>query len=693
MPAKRIDIEKFCPVCDRKFGAEDDLTDCPADGGLLMPVKSDPLIGTLVAGKFEILNLVGAGGWSVVYGARHTKLDRMVAFKVLRADLASTAERIQRFEREARIISSLSHPHICAVYDYGILDSGQPYLVLEYLTGRTVAEILADSGIMPIETTVSLLKQSANALSAAHTKGIIHRDLKPANLMVVEHQGAQSVKIIDFGLAKTYEALEADQLTHTGLTIGTPTYMSPEQVRGSVLDARSDVYSFGCVMYEMLTGKAAITGRNTFEIMQNHLEYVPKIGDGQKVPQALQDITLDCLSKAADQRYQSMHELEMDLDSFQRRGKIKGRNKQLIKILAKGKGRVTVGTVVLGLVLVGALFAAKVGAPNAVSTAGNDTAASLFDSKLARLDRLSQADQSAEAEKYGDHLIVELKSQGLEYSPQMVRVGQAMSTLLIKHGKKAAVAPYVHLRLAAQQRLLRKGSDEYLDAHQQAMTDLLGTDQRKVGSLPAQVVALTEDKYGPDSKEVCSPLESLAWSQLVYGKFQDSENTFKRLLTLLKKYYSPHDFLYVRTLGNLSWVECNLRQFEKARAYSKQALALVGEGSPRFHQDLLTTSALAEQKCGNFDTAIDYFRQAIVIAQKVDGFEATKISGDLGRCYLEAKRYKEAEPILRQAIQNIDKTWGSESANYRLCLSDYVELLRRTGRSAEADKIEATGKL
>lgn len=690
MSAKRIDIEKYCGTCNKRFGPEEDLTTCPEDGGLLMPIKHDPLIGSVVAGKFEILDLIGAGGWSTVYRARDTKLGRMVAFKLLRADLASTAEKMQRFEREARIISALSHPNICSVYDYGILPNGQPYLVLEYLTGQTIAEVILSSGVFSPQSTVALMKQTANALTAAHAKDIVHRDLKPANLMLVEERGVQLIKIIDFGLAKTLGALEADQLTHTGLTLGTPSYMSPEQVRGVVLDARSDVYSFGCIMYEMLTGICPISGRNTFEIMQNHLEMVPSIPDpSEQIPQPLKDIVLRCLSKDASERYQSMAELEADLDSFGKTGKLNRRKKPLLNLVSKQRQQVRfVG--ICAVVLAGLLFTWL---QSPLRHESRPALGASFESKFQQLEKALQTDNSVEAKRLGGALIAELRASGKENSPQTVQVAKAMSTYLQKNEEREEAGRYILLALAAQDAMLPKGSDAYLKAHREAIAGLTSGDHKKIEPYYAELLSLTEARYGPSSKEVCQPLESLAWSQLVNRKYQQSDANFTRLFLLVKRYYNPHDYLYVHTLGNLSWVDCNLGDFKKARIYAEQALTLVDDSSPRFHQDLLTTAGLAERKCGYYDKAISDFQQAETIARTVDAGDACRIAGDLGHCLLEAKRYREAAAVLQDAIPKIEKDQGSRSASYKLCLGDFIEVLRRMGQNDKANAIEAAGRI
>lgn len=694
MSARRIDIEKFCPSCAGKFAADNDLTHCPQDGELLLPVKHDPLIGKVVAGKYEILEFVGAGGWSQVYRAQDIKLGRPVAFKILRAELASTQEKMNRFKREARIISSLSHPNICLVYDYGIIENGQPYLVLEYLVGKTVEQRLAERCTETVPDTVKLLKQAANALNAAHSQGIIHRDLKPGNLMILDQDGELLVKIIDFGLARTFESFEQEMLTHTGLTIGTPKYMSPEQVRGGVLDARTDIYSFGCVLYEMLIGRSPINGNNTFEIMQNHLEVVPVMEDPDgKIPQALKDLTLNCLIKDATERYVSMREVESDLLSFEKTGKIKRHKKSWTGLFTRRKRKIAAGVVAACLMLT-CIAVGKSMAPHTVPGSGAGSAGqSAFDIQLLELKKAAQSDHPNEVAQVADRLVSQLNSQGQARAPQMVAVATTATKYFRESNEPERALPYVKLALTAQQATLPNDGEEYLHAYRDGVAALVDCKEPKIEPYLIQLLLLTEAKYGKDSKEACQALESLV-SYTVNLNFPLSKERLTRLLVLQEKYYNQHDYAYLHSLQRMTWVCTNLGQFEKARTYAEKDLSLMSDKLPaRFRKDVLCDAALAEKKCHHYDKAVQYFKEAKTVAQSVDTPDADKIGGDLGRCLLEAKNYKEAEPILRDSVKRLETTWGTESATYRLCLSDYVDLLRKTSREKEASAIEAAGKI
>ena len=272
-------------------------------------------------GPYEILSPLGAGGMGEVYKARDTRLGRTVAIKVL-PDHLSSPEARQRLAREAKTISALSHSHICALYDVGNQD-GVEYLVMEYLEGETLAERLA-RGAVPIAQTLRFGGEIASALEAAHRRGIAHRDLKPANVMLTR----SGVKLLDFGLAKvlspvgpienlTTAPTEAD-LTREGTILGTVAYMAPEQIEGKPMDARTDIFALGIVLYEMATGKKAFSGTSQASLLSNVLRAEPPpISAAQPgSPPALDRLVRVCLAKDPAERWQSAHDVGLQLGSI-----------------------------------------------------------------------------------------------------------------------------------------------------------------------------------------------------------------------------------------------------------------------------------------------------------------------------------------------------------------------------------------
>jgi eukaryotic-like serine/threonine-protein kinase len=271
-------------------------------------------------GPYEILDALGAGGMGEVYRARDTRLDRTVAIKILPEQLSSDPTRKERFEREAKTISSLNHPHICVLHDVGSQD-GISYLVMECVEGETLAKRL-EKGPLPLEQVLKYGMQIADALDKAHRSGVVHRDLKPGNIMLT----SSGAKLLDFGLAKPVAALtsvatltaavtQSSPMTEQGAIVGTFQYMSPEQVEGKELDGRSDIFSLGAVLYEMLTGQRAFQGKSQLSVASAILEKEPAPITVVKptTPLALDRVIRKCLAKTPDDRWQSASDLASEL--------------------------------------------------------------------------------------------------------------------------------------------------------------------------------------------------------------------------------------------------------------------------------------------------------------------------------------------------------------------------------------------
>jgi serine/threonine protein kinase len=256
-----------------------------------------PLSAGTRLGPYEILSALGAGGMGEVYRARDTRLERDVAIKVLPEQFAADPDRLRRFEHEARAIAALNHPHICQLHDIG-----PGYLVLEYIEGEPLR------GPMAVEQALPLALQMVSALEAAHRRGILHRDLKPVNIMVTREGTA---KLLDFGLAKFVSADADATRTLDGTVLGTAAYMSPEQAQGQSLDARSDVFSFGAVLYETLSGRRAFGGSSMADVLSAVLRDDPR---PIQAPPELERIVRRCLAKQPGQRFQTMGELRAALE-------------------------------------------------------------------------------------------------------------------------------------------------------------------------------------------------------------------------------------------------------------------------------------------------------------------------------------------------------------------------------------------
>lgn len=334
-------IGKVCPTCLFKYSP--DLERCPDDNSILAVIKRDPFIGKMIADKYQIIEILGMGGFSTVYKAEQTSLRRVVAVKILHAEFVDKPDKIRRFQHEAESISTLVHSNVASVYDYGVLAQGQPYLVLEYAPGKTLSAVLSETKVLSPERAVNIFIQCCDGVAAAHRKGIIHRDLKPSNIVLLEsEEGIEHVKVLDFGLAKVIsgDGSAHENLTLTGEVLGTPAYMAPEQCMGTAMDLRTDIYCFGCVMYEALSGKLPLEGDSSYEVMHKHINEAPITlsKSGASVPTRLVRIVNKALQKDPDDRYQNFEELkdalmgvEPDFTSEIKSVLFSGRNAKLSK--------------------------------------------------------------------------------------------------------------------------------------------------------------------------------------------------------------------------------------------------------------------------------------------------------------------------------------------------------------------------
>ncbi len=311
--------ERFgCPKCLSVFRSG--FPRCPLDGSVLQHLTDDPLIGFVLAERYVIESLIGEGGMGRVYRARHIRMSRRFAIKVLFGDLAADGKARSRFSREAESSSRLSHPNVVSVVDFGETDEGLLYLVMEHIEGEELHRVGCTQAPFSTARALNLLRQLARGLGHAHDRGLVHRDFKTENVLITVDGEDEHARIVDFGIAVIGEMTQPEQrLTTEGMVLGTPAYMSPEQSTGEGIDHRADLFSLGVMLYEMLSGKLPFDGSPIAMAKANLAARVPPIAErvpGLRADRRLEAIALQLMAKEPEQRFASAGALLTHLDQL-----------------------------------------------------------------------------------------------------------------------------------------------------------------------------------------------------------------------------------------------------------------------------------------------------------------------------------------------------------------------------------------
>jgi len=312
-----------CPKCQKRL--DDGPNFCPACGEDLRGLTpasntlAGPWSGAIIDGRYRLTEKLGEGGMGSVYKVEHVRMGKVLALKVLRPDIAVDKKIKQRFQQEARVVSKLSHPNTIQVFDFGELEDGSLYIAMEYISGRDLAWLLRAHGSVPERRATSIAAQVLASLGEAHEQNIIHRDIKPANVMLVKRKdGEDLVKVLDFGIAKLTEDEQRKHITGVADFLGTPAYMSPEQAKGEPLDARSDLYSVGAMLFELVTGRGPFMGPSPLSIVTQHMtEDPPRFDDiapDKYLSGALEQVVRKALAKRREDRFASADQMRAALE-------------------------------------------------------------------------------------------------------------------------------------------------------------------------------------------------------------------------------------------------------------------------------------------------------------------------------------------------------------------------------------------
>jgi serine/threonine protein kinase len=310
-----VAFETYCPACSKRF--PDGIEVCPDDGSPLLRVPEEDLVGKTVDRRYRISEIIGQGGMGIVYRAEHQMLQREVALKVVRRDVVQDETAVKRFLTEARAIATLKNPHTVTIYDSGVTEDGALYYTMELLTGQPLSRPLRREGALDYRRAGDIVAQVCESLEEAHAMGILHRDIKPDNIFLVREKGREFAKLVDFGIAKVLGEASDGPMTRTGMLVGTPRYLSPEQVAGEPVGATTDLYALAVVLYELLTGSPPFSGETPAQIMMMHVQDipqpVPERNPSVTIPVALDKFIRAALEKDPRKRHQTASEFRQAL--------------------------------------------------------------------------------------------------------------------------------------------------------------------------------------------------------------------------------------------------------------------------------------------------------------------------------------------------------------------------------------------
>ena len=306
---------KYCPICERNYG--DDVQVCQMDGATLkiFGARQDPYVGKVIKNRYKVIKKVGEGGMGTVYLAEQMSVGRKVALKLLQGNYATDDEFIGRFRREARLAASLNHRHIVTVYDFDQGDDETLFIAMEYLDGGKLSDVIRRDGPLSIGRAARLGLQIAEGLEAAHRAGVIHRDIKPDNIMVVGEERVETIKLMDFGIARLRDAGAASRLTRADVIMGTPAYMAPEQAEGAEVSEQTDIYALGIVLYEMLSGSVPFKASTPSAVLVKQIQEAPvalrKLR--REIPASIERVVMQALEKKPQKRQRDMREVVQGL--------------------------------------------------------------------------------------------------------------------------------------------------------------------------------------------------------------------------------------------------------------------------------------------------------------------------------------------------------------------------------------------
>ena len=686
---------KLCPACGQLFVASFEL--CQTDNCKLKSITDEELVGTVFDNTYRILSLIGKGGMSIVYKAMHKDLGVEVALKMLKLALLEEESVKARFIREAEVLQTLNHPNIVSIKEFKITTTGQPYLVMDYLPGQTLASYLQDYKSVPAAHACELFRQICSALEHAHKHGVVHRDLKPGNIILLTEDDKTRAMIVDFGIAKFLPSLnQVDQkLTKTGHAFGTPIYMSPEQWRGESVEERSDIYSLGCIMCEVLCGKVPYDLDSLAMIIYNNEDpssfSLRERNPSLQISEELEQIVLKCISFEKASRFRSVSELSAALSSCPENrsqdansesnsgtarlaeSKTKRKTRELNKTLLAAGG---VATIFLLLLFVGAQLIAQ----------GRSGKADVLPTKLA-ISYLSVSAGSKQEEQIAlrNHL-AELYMSQKDYRQSAIAYDEVLRLLESSSSKEneASIA-YACLNYSHCLANLPAGQKQSKDMATRALRLFkdLASDSFKNRDFPnaikysEQILVLTTDLKS-SNLEQASAMSRLADYQQHLALTDSSqrnllfeaEKNHEKSIRLLNKTPDSGIAGKLHDKMQLCLVYLEQNRYQNAKRSSEaaldEAMLVYKDNDPQLQALANYVETVANHLFNDrkYDQAEYLFQRVLHVrenGQEKDSRAAGCAAFYIGNCELFRKRFDKGESFLKRALAIYKKHDGSDS--------------------------------
>jgi serine/threonine-protein kinase len=687
-----------------------------------MTTMLDPMIGVVLPRRYRIIELLGRGSMSVVYKGTYEPLDQLVAVKILKSHLVSDPHQIKRFQQEIKTAGSLSHPNIIGILDFGVTDQGVPYLIMEYLAGKSIADLLDEQERLSVNRVIKIFAQAADGLGYAHREGVVHRDIKPSNMLVVDtDEDTDVVKIVDFGIAKIQSAAGKDvagqDLTSTGEVLGTPLYMSPEQAQGKDLDGRSDIYSLGCVMYHALTGRPPFVGETALDTMRLQITAVATpieiVRPDLYFPERLQQILTKALAKDPRMRYQRMEHFKADLESCMRKDTASSSRigvmhhaqaAQPVQVVPERPSfgislTLPVICVIVGLTIgIGTAFWAittdigkkdpKIRMPLPVASHGptqddltaGETALNegrYEDAEKALVDAKAETSKAKQPDENYARTMIALAR--LYYQEDKLEQSEQACIEALKTARALAPNSAMVADVLTNLSRVQCANGKYKDAEATAN----------------EAVALLQKINGADTAEIASGLQALAEIACKRGDIAKGSEYLERADQIAEKAHGEDNLDVASILNDLGMVRERQKSYSAANTLFARALGI--------RQKLLGTQhpLVSDTQCAmgtlnfnmrNYDSAEAMFNNALDIRLKAFGEKSSKtaeIYSCLAILYDTERKYPQAEECYRKAVEIRQAVWGPDSPRLARSLEHLARFLREHGQANGAEVYEA----